>query len=61
MIWSNQETNFFLQKKSFLGKGGGRGLNQKRKEGFSTALVTVIKKDPIKKHPNDVNKKEGRQ
>ena len=33
------------------------GLNKKRKEGFLTALVTVIKKDPttsIKKHANEL-------
>ena len=37
----------FLQKKSFLMKSRSGGLNKKRKGGFSVALATVIKKDPI--------------
>ena len=48
---------FFLLKKSFLRKRGNGGLNQKRKEGFLTALATAIKKEPtksIRKHANEL-------
>ena len=41
------ENIFFLQNKSFLTKKWSKGFNKKRKEGFSTGLATVIKKDPI--------------
>ena len=49
--------SIFLQKKSVLRKRGSGGLNQKRKEGFLTALTTVIKKDPtasIRKHADEL-------
>ena len=42
-----------LQKKSFLRKRRSGGLNTERKEGFVSAVATVIKKDPttpIRKH-----------
>ena len=48
---------FFLQKKSFLRKRRSGRLNQKRKEGFLTALFMVIKKEPItsiRKHANEL-------
>ena len=40
------KTKIFLQKKSFLRKGGSGGLNKKWKEGFLTSLATAIKKRP---------------
>ena len=54
---------FFYRKRTFLRKRGSGGLNKKQKEGFLTALVTAIKKDPttlIRKHANElkVHKKE---
>ena len=48
---------FYKKKKSFLRKREGGGLIKKRKEGFLTALVTAIKKDPtasIRKHANEL-------
>ena len=40
-----QSKENFLQKKSFLKKIGGGGLNKKQKEGFLATLAMVIKKD----------------
>ena len=44
--------SFFYRKRAFK-----EGLNKKRKEGFLTALTSVIKKDPttsIRKHANEL-------
>ena len=49
----SKEFFFFTEKGLLLRKGESGGLNKKRKEGFLSALVTAIKKDPtmsIRKH-----------
>ena len=46
-----------LQKNIFLRKRVSGGLNNKRKEGFFTALATMIKKNPttpIRKYANEL-------
>ena len=56
IVYHLQSKEKFYRKKSFSRGSGSRGLNQKRKEGFSTALATVIKKDPttlIRKYANE--------
>ena len=48
---------FFLQKKELLEKKVTWRIEQKRKEGFLTALTTVIKKNPttsIRRHANEL-------
>ena len=56
-LQSKENNFFFLQKKSFFKEKGEWKIEQKRKEGFLTALTTVIKKDPtksIRKHANEL-------
>ena len=58
-------TFFFFTEKELLRKRESGGLIKKRKEGFLTAVASVIKKDPttsIKKHANElkVHKKTSR-
>ena len=53
----SKEFFFFLQKKSFLREKGSEELNKTRKEGFLTAFITAIKKNPItakRKHTNEL-------
>ena len=53
--YTNQRKHFY-RKSSFKKKGGG-GSNKKRKEGFFTALDTVVKKDPtrsIRNHSDEL-------
>ena len=56
-IQSKQKKKKNLQIKSFLRKRWNGGLNEKRKEGFLTALATTINKDPtalIRKDDNEL-------
>ena len=45
-VFRRQSKDIFFTKKTFLRKKDCGGLNKTRKEGFLTALATVIKKDP---------------
>ena len=55
LLYTKQRKN--LTEIVFLRKKGSGGLHKKRKEGFLTALATVIKRGPTKsiiKHANEL-------
>ena len=46
-VYRIQSKDFFFTERQVFKKKWSGGLNKKRKEGYKTALATVIKKDPI--------------